>query len=298
MGKRIVDTRSNVRTVTKNSFITAAGLNRLSLRARKLLYIAISQCRKNDSDFYEYEISAKQFAELMGITLRAVYKTADEITDELMHGFIKYRPQDKKQFQKYALFSVCSYTDGMLSFKLNPDMTEFLLQIKSDFSQPLLEDFLKMNSPYSMAIWHLMQREMKSKKPGVADEIKFFVSLDEIREVTNTKNKFKKMSDIKRFVFEKALKEIENNCGVKIQYENVKQSRNVIGFNCTVISSYHIDTSKFTKKQRDMIARNAARIKKHKAVRKLSVVEQKEYEELTDDSRQMNLGDFGLDFGK
>lgn len=59
---------------------------------------------------------------------------------------------------------MCEYEHtGVLKFQLNRDMTDFLLELKGDFTQPLLEDFLKMKSHYSMAIWHLMQREMMSK---------------------------------------------------------------------------------------------------------------------------------------
>ena len=51
------------RTVTSNQFITACGLEGISLKARKLLYIAISQSKKTDTEFYEYEIGVKEFAD-------------------------------------------------------------------------------------------------------------------------------------------------------------------------------------------------------------------------------------------
>ena len=42
-----------VRIITSNTFITAKGLEELSLKARKLLYIAIAQCRMSDNKFSE-----------------------------------------------------------------------------------------------------------------------------------------------------------------------------------------------------------------------------------------------------
>ena len=56
--KKKADTRKSVRAVTSNNFITAMGIEEMSLKARKLLYIAISQCKKNDQEFFEYQISA------------------------------------------------------------------------------------------------------------------------------------------------------------------------------------------------------------------------------------------------
>ena len=55
--KKNTDTRKTVRTVTSNDFITALGIEEMTLKARKLLYIAISQCKKNDQEFFEYQIN-------------------------------------------------------------------------------------------------------------------------------------------------------------------------------------------------------------------------------------------------
>ena len=52
MSKRELNTKENIKTVTSNQFITACGLEGISLKARKLLYIAISQSKKTDTEFY------------------------------------------------------------------------------------------------------------------------------------------------------------------------------------------------------------------------------------------------------
>lgn len=240
---RELDERGSVRTITSNLFITAGGLSGTSLKARKLLYIAIAQCRKGDKQFYEYEISVQEFARLMDIDPSNLYQEADKITDELMRGYITVS-DGTGDFERYSLFSKCEYRAGsVLKFKLNNDMTDFLLALKGNFTQPLLSDFLHMNSPYSMAIWHLMQREMQSRKPGLTDEIEFDLSLCELREVTGTENKLKQLCEFKRRVLDKALREISDNCGVEITYENIKTGRSVTGFHFQTISPYHVDIS-------------------------------------------------------
>lgn len=283
-----VDTRESVRTVTSNSFITSKGLERLSIKARKMLYIAISQCRKHDKEFYTYEISVKEFANLMDITPEAVYTEADKITEELMSGILQIKPENKKYFRKYSLFSMCEYEhDGVLRFKLNPDMTNFLLELKGDFTQPLLDDFLKMRSPYSMAIWHLMQREMHSKKPGVTNVIEFDLALDELREITGTQDKLKQIGQFKERVFDKALREIEDNCGIKVTYENIKKGRSIVGFRCSAVSQYHIDEDKIPQRVKDKARLGMLRIEGKR--RELTPEEQEEYEFLVANSEQIEL---------
>lgn len=235
--KRELDTRDTIRVVTSNNFLRAAGLEKTTLKARKLLYVALSQCQMNDRNFFEYSISAVDFANLMGIDPSHVWGEADELTDELMHGFIKYMPPGKKNFEKFQLFKMCKYEDSVLHFELSEDMTPVMLNLKQDFTQPLLKDFMHMRSNYSIEIWHLMQKEMQSKKPGT-DKIEFYISLEELRKITGTQNKLKQLGEFKNRVLDKALREIKDNCGTVITYKNRKQGRSVVGFDFTATSEF------------------------------------------------------------
>lgn len=287
MKPKKVDTRGSVKTVTSNDFITAQGLEKLSLKSRKMLYIAISQCKKNDKNFYIYEISAKAFAEVMNITPEAVYSEANRITDELMAGILSAISKSGKSFEKYSIFSSCKYENGVLQFKLNPDMTRFLLELKGDFSQPLLSDFLRMKSPYSMSIWHLMQREMCSNKPNLTNTIQFDLSLAELREVTGTQEKLKQLSEFKKRCFDKALREIDENCGVRITYENIKQGRTVIGFRCAAVSVLHIDKGEIPQNVKNKARMGRLRIESK--CRELTPEEAAEYERLIASAQQIEL---------
>lgn len=262
--KKKTDTRKSIRTVTSNDFITAPGIQEMSLKARKLLYVAISQCHKNDQEFYEYQISARDFAKLMDVEPQAVYKEADAITDELMRSFIGVKIQGKKIPRKYTIFAMCDYENGMIIFQINKMMTDFLLNLKKDFTQPLLSDFLKMNSNYSIEIWHLIQREMKSKKPNTTEKIPFDLSLEELRAVTGTQNKLKQIGQFKDRCFDKALREIYDNCGVNITYENIKEGRKITGFRCTAVSVVHVDAEKIPEHLKERARQGKERIRTSK----------------------------------
>lgn len=252
--KREIDTRESVRTVTSNQFITACGLENISLKARKLLYVAIGQCRVTDTEFYEYSLSVRDFAALMDVDPSNVYREGESIADELSKGFIKIKPESSTvKFKNYPLFAECYMDNANIVFALNKRMTDYFLMIKGSFTQPLLADFLKMKSPYSMAIWHLMQREMNSQKPGLTQTIAFQLSLQEIREVTGTQKKFERLSDIKRYVLDKAIREIEENCGVVITYTNIKRGRTVTGFQFEAVSEFHVDPSKIKQSTRNKV---------------------------------------------
>ena len=242
---RKIDKRESLRVVSDNHIVEAKDLSTLSLNARKLFYVAISQCKKNDKEFYTYETTPAELAEMWGIDRSNVYREADKITDELMKIIINIDPVKGKHFKKRHLFELCDYNeDSVLFFKLHNEMTDMLLGLKRDFSKPLVWDFMRMRSPYSMALWHLFQKEMHSFKPMMSAPIEFDLSLEELRRVTGCENKLKQIGEFKKRVLDKALIEIKRNCYVDITYENIKTGRTVTGFRFTaqnIFGSYKIE---------------------------------------------------------
>ena len=239
--ERSVDARGTVRVVTLNDFITLYGKEYLTVKAKKLLYIALAQARQTDKEFFTYRISPLEFAEIMDISVTHVYEEADRIPDQLMSLFLRYEKEDGRSVEKYQVFATCNLDDTDIIFQLSTDMVKFLLEIKGSFTQPLLLDFMKMKSPYTMSVWHLMQREMKSKKPNHTETIEFDLSLAELRQVTGTEDKLPQMVHFKERVLDKSIKEIRDLCGVAITYDNLKSGRVITGFHFYARNIYGFD---------------------------------------------------------
>lgn len=274
-----LDIRESLRVVTKNELITADGLADLSVNARKLLYLAIAQCKKDDKEFKAYKTTPMEIAEMFGITRQAVYQTVDELTDELMRTFITIRPAEGKAFDKRHICERCSYSDTkVLEIQLHNDLADYLLGIKGDYSQPLMWDFMRMRSKYSIAIWHLLQREMHSHKPMINAPIEFDISLEELREVTNTKNKLKQIGEFKKKAMNKALEEIKENCFVKISYTDIKTGKTIVGFRFKVENLFEVKPGQLTPKQKQIVRR--AELVHKKADGTITPAECKELEEL------------------
>lgn len=289
-GVRKIDKREKLKVVTDNSVISAPDLTHLSLNARKLLYIAISQCKISDKEFYEYETTPTELAEMWGIDRSNVYQICDRITDELMKIVVKIH-KEGKNYEKTHLFEKCSYTDAIIIFKLHKDMTDLLLGLKKDFSQPLVQDFMKMRSTFSIALWHLFQKEMHSFKPMISAPIEFELSLDELRAVTGTQNKFKQISEFKARVLDKALDEIRCNCWTDITYTNLKRGRTVVGFRFTaknLMGAINIDDLSFREQK---LARKAM-LSKKKADGVITPRELEELKKLTAEFYQISMEDY------
>lgn len=237
--KREIDTRDSVQVVTSNNLLKATGLENITLKAKKLLLLAIAQCRMNDAEFYEYDITAQDFADLMGIEVQHVYQAADSITDELMHGFVRFKAPEKKRFKKFRLFASCEYADGNLHFKLAEEFSPFVLGLKKDFTKIPLVDAVKFPSSYSLDVWRLVSSKIWNK-PFADREVAFSVSVEEIRKATGTENKFKQIGQLKTKVWDKALRDILQICLIRITYSNHRTGRTVTSFDCIATSFTYI----------------------------------------------------------
>lgn len=287
---RKIDSREDLKIVTDNKLITARRLNRLSLKARKMFYLTMAQCRQDDDEFYVYEITPAELARKFGIDSCEVYRLADDITRELMSQYIEVKEIGAKRFKKYAIYCMCEYDESsVLRFKLNPDMAEFLLGLKKSFTQVFLSDFLKMRSAHSMAVWHLMQREMNGRKPGT-DRITFYLSLEELREVTGTQDKLKQISQFKERVLDKAIRDIKDNCGVTITYENQRRGRNIVGFLFTAYGN--IDLTDYHPSQKALELVRKYELESMARKKKLTPAEFDELQELVLKYNQVSLFDF------
>ncbi len=289
-----IDKRDSLRVVTANDLVNVADMANLSLNARKLLYIAVAQCKKDDAEFYEYEATPTELAEMWGVSRQDIYQTADSITTELMKIVIAFYTGNG--FKKRHLFDKCDYEDDkILHFQLHKDMSDLLLGLKRDFTKPLVWDFMRMRSPYSIAIWHLMQREMKSFKPLMSSPIQFDLSVEELRKVTGCENKMKQIGQFKERVLDKAIKEIKKNCLVSIRYQNIKRGRVVTGFRFTAESYWGtMDETNLTLRRRQKLRKHAL-MEKQKA----GAISPEEKEELFDlmlELDQMALEDLEDDY--
>ncbi len=289
--KREIDTREIIKVVTKNDLIVADGLEQLSLNARKLLYLAIAQCRRGDTEFYEYSISPADLADMWGISRQRVYQKADIITDELMRMFLKISKK-RGHFKKKHVFESCEYDDeNMVTFELHRDMADMLLRITGDFTQPPAVEFMKMRSKYSMAIWHIMQREMHSTLPGISAPIEFELSLDELRKATGTESKLSQIIQFKKRVLDQAIKEIRKNLLADISYIDIKKGKKIVGFRFTAQNCLGvIDPTKIPLKER-MMARKAELTRKL-AEGTITLEERGEFQWLRNELAQPDIFDY------
>lgn len=260
---REVDTRDCIRVVTSNDFLKIQGLADLSLNALKLLYFAISQCKKDDDIFYSCIIKEKELAKCWGITKQTLYDASENITKELSNFVI--RKNDLNQYNYIRKFNVPMFGivvddfdskgNKIIQIALNPFANELFLHLDKNFSRPLLCDFNKMKSVNSILIWHLIQVKLNSIKPGGNKIVNTRLSVNELRILTNNITTYPDLKEFKKKVINQAIKDIKRSCNIDVVCKSIKDGRNTIGYEFILKDRFYIPENQLSDKAKKAIKR-------------------------------------------
>lgn len=242
MAKKL-DKRNSIKVVMQNSFIKARPSQNMEANAQKLLRISMAQCQITDKEFYEYEVSNKELAEMFKVSMSNISQHIDRWTSQCMGTVLEFRESENVSFRKYALFSKCEYIDGTLRMKLNPDMTPFVLGIKKKlgFTQYELSQILTFKGKYTIRLYEMIMLEMKNKQPYADNTVEIELSIDDIRMQTSTEKRYKKIIDLKKNVILNSLEELEQKMFWKIEVTDVKNGRTIVGMKLKIWSQAGFD---------------------------------------------------------
>lgn len=273
---RKIDRRNSVKVVIQNDFIKARASRDMDANAHKFLRIAIAQSKITDEEFFQYEVTAMELADMFGVSHSNIYHHIDRWTSQCMGTVMEFRDSTDTRYRKYSLFSMCEYVDGVLKMKLNPDMTPFVLGIKKKlgFTQYELSNILTVKGKYTIRIYEMMMLEMRSQQAYANKTVEFELTMEELRKQTGTEKSYRQIGQFKDYVLNKAIEEIEKSVGWKIETFNVKEGKTVVAIHFKIWSQVGFNYANMVKR------------------RELTEEEKKEYNKTVEGAVQMSLGEF------
>jgi plasmid replication initiation protein len=117
-----------------------------------------SMIHPDDVDFFVYEMRVKDLAELLNFNLKYAYFEIEKITERLMQRVLHI--QEGKGWLKIGWVSSSryNYEKGTVSFKFDPDLKPYMLQLKREFTKSRLLILTKFQSIYSIRIYQLLKQ--------------------------------------------------------------------------------------------------------------------------------------------
>lgn len=158
-------------------------------------------------------------------------KTAYDVIKQAVKG-INARPYENDNFitadGRIAMVMIYWYhsfwyypKEGVFEFKLDPDVVELVLSLKTDFTRFKLENVYQFNSASS---WKLYENLKQWATTG-----RWTVPLDDFRIRMNIVDKYPRWNSLRERVVEPAVKEINEYSDIKVSYVKQTRMRSVIG---------------------------------------------------------------------
>lgn len=207
--------------VKSNELIQKTRFN-LSLQEQKLILYIVSKIKPTDTDFEEYNIDVRDVCAIFGITddtnnLDYLKKCLKALRDE---SFWIY-------FYERNVESLCSwinnvdidYDNKKVSISLNNKLKPYLLQLKSNYTMYELSHTLTFKSKYSIRLYELL------KSWSYKEQVE--ITLEQLRFMLNAEKLYPEFKEFKRNVLNIALREINANTDIYVDYEVIRKGRSV-----------------------------------------------------------------------
>ncbi|MFC7064240.1 replication initiation protein [Halobacillus seohaensis] len=209
--------------VTKsNDLIEARHKHPLSAREQKIILTMVSMIQISDEDFMTYDISVRDFHELLGLEGREKYTELKDIIESLMAKVIEIPTKDGGWLLTHWV-SVAQYIEGegIIKLKFVPELKPYLLQLKKAFTSYRLSNILSLKSAYSIRMYELMKKWQHLGKLGVP--------VKDLKEKLGVKKgKYKQYGHLKSRVLNPAIKELNDKTDIQVSFKEIRKSRKVI----------------------------------------------------------------------
>ncbi len=249
---------TNKLTVCKaNKLIEAT--YRMSLNEKRAINACIAQIDSTAplTTQDKFELSAKDFAKLFGISEKRAYTELQDVAKNLYHRSVTIHNPDptnpKITKMETRWISSISYMpdNGKILLRFAQDMLPYLSELKEQFTKYELAQISGMTCIYAYRLYELlMQWKSTGKREIEIEWLKNHLELDE---------SYDRMFDLKKRVIDPAIKDINKHSDYQVTYTQRKTGRSVTH----LIFKFHLKESPeaIAEKQAKKEENAAARIK-------------------------------------
>lgn len=226
----LTDVNKDVKLIYQHNIITS-GRYDYSACMLDILFMVLSGLEK---DKFEYNIHVNDIEYITGRKWN--YQQLREATESI--GSRMFEIETPERLRQMWLFEYVDYIKGSGSFnvKINESARPYFFELKNNFTSMQLKSVLNCSSKYAKRIYGIacQWRSLGTKRFEIEEFKKMLGLIDR-----KGKEQFERLSDFKKYVLDVAVKQINENTDIQIEYELKKRGR-----------SYHwitlnIDTQRF-----------------------------------------------------
>lgn len=203
------------KVVQDNNLIQA--INKLDRTTFKVFEMAVS-CIDTKNPKQEVTLNKQDIFNFLDMDNANRYTRMEEVMKRLsQQGIVLNLPNDEKMLVNVTSTLRWGTNDNndKVVIRFNDLIMPYLVELKTNFTQYQITEIKGLNSKYSLILfkWLMMKYNSYQSSPEI--------SLEELRELTDTVSEYAQFRDFDRYVLKVAEKEISEYTTLKVSYEKI-----------------------------------------------------------------------------
>jgi plasmid replication initiation protein len=209
-----------------NSLVEAC--YRLSVIEQRIVLACVSQVRRDEpiTDEIMYSVSAQDIAELSETNSRTACRDLQEGALRLKRREVRIEKEANGNTKRKQVL-ICGWVqsimyienEGRVCLRFNKDMLPYLTELSAQFTKYRLKAVAKMDSSYAIRLYELLNqwRDIHERE----------VSVQWLRDTFQLGDKYPAIKDLKKWVVDPAVAQINEHSDLTASYTQRKTGRNV-----------------------------------------------------------------------
>ena len=200
---------------------------RLSLYEQRIMLACIAQVRRDEplTDQQLYTVSAQQIAEMTGTKLGTTYQNLKAASERLFDRRVTLneapngRGASKVRLTRWGQESVYQESMGSISMRFSTPMIPYLSQLTEQFTRYALSDVAQMTSAHAIRLYEIL---VQWRSIGRRE-----VEIEWLREAMQLEDRYSNIRDLKRWVLEPAIEQINEHSPLQVSWTQRKAGRKI-----------------------------------------------------------------------
>ena len=170
----------------------------------------------------EHILTAMEFSEVFNTDIDNSYRSLHKACKKLMKTSILLERIELNEIWEINVCSTAKYNkkEGRITVEFTDRIMPYLAQVRQKFVLYNLKEIANFGSLYTTRLYELIK---EFQETGY-----MIKSVDQLREVFAVGSSFKMYNDFKRYTFEHACQEINDNYKMNLGFEEIKEGRKVV----------------------------------------------------------------------
>lgn len=205
----------NRQVVQSNKIIEAS--YKLTLTEKRLILCCLAQVESSDAIRDSYKVTAKEYADMFGLSLEGAYAWLQQTVDTLFKREIWLHGPENRVRLRWMSKVIYYDGQGRIEIQFTEDIKPYLSQLREQFTVYRLRAIANMQSQYSIRVYEIL---MQFSQAGQRQ-----LTVAELRRMLALEDSYSRFSNLRAWVIDPAIEEINVHSDLTATYRIIKKGR-------------------------------------------------------------------------